>query len=276
VEGTSGNVELRHIYMPGVWAGISGDGAGRLVVDGFYGQCFARCVEDVHDYDLSQFNRFEIWVYWSAASAVVQWSQGVTDALYLGRVDTPFIDHIFVYGVHAGLHLDQSNSGNAYAPGGPASKVTLGMLSCDHTLWCIWSTGTGNTLQAANVLAEGASYPDPKIGATVIPLPHAAAIEVDGAGTLFAQIGRLWSEVTDEYAVGLFNQSAGSHLQIGSQYADLTYEAPDGVIYWASNLSSGANYVELGAPMMRISPEKHRITNSSMIVLSQPLMSQLR
>jgi hypothetical protein len=276
VEGTSGNVELRHIYMPGVWAGISGDGAGRLVVDGFYGQCFARCVEDVHDYDLSQFNRFEIWVYWSAASAVVQWSQGVTDALYLGRVDTPFIDHIFVYGVHAGLHLDQSNSGNAYAPGGPASKVTLGMLSCDHTLWCIWSTGTGNTLQAATVLAEGASFPDPKIGATVIPLPHAAAIQVDGAGTLFAQIGRLWSEVTDEYAVGLFNQSAGSHLQIGSQYADLTYEAPDGVIYWASNLSSGANYVELGAPMMRISPEKHRITNSSMIVLSQPLMSQLR
>ena len=219
VESTFGMVRFQNLMFFAVTDGISAHEAGRLSLDGLYGQVFDNLVKVDKSYDANRYEAIHVWPYWSQDAGVMAYTQKHLDALWLQRADTGLIDDVFVYGANAALRLDQSATESGTVEGGPASKNSIGTLHCDATRWCVWVTGFGVHFQAANIDSQGQQWTSPH--ATPRALSNSAAVRVDGQAVI--QIGRVWQEFTDHSTFSFLNTASASNIQVGSLYEDFRY-----------------------------------------------------
>ena len=269
VRDTDGGVFFRHIMLRGVNRGIDAYHAGRLNIDGLYGQVFTYAVNVDKSYDVDRYRSIHIWPYWSQHNAVLAYTQANTDAFHFQRVDTPYLDRVFAFGVRSGLRLGASANDGPALIGGSPTKVEAGTLNCDFTRWCIWVEGS-STFQVGNLSSQGEAWPPPP-GGKLAPLPGAAAIQVDGSA--LGQVGNLWTEVTDFCTVCFSKGSAPSQLQIGRQSSNLSYSAAASPVVSMLGAPHGLSW---GVPPLLLGVDGHRVLNLDATgIVYQPAMQSV-
>lgn len=173
VDGTAGRVEFHNILMAPVYDGICAQGAGRLVLDGIYGQPLHRGVVIDTAYDTTHVGRVHLWPFWAADPNVMAWQQQNADAFLLGRVDGMTAPDVFAYGYRSTLHFQATASGSA-------SKIDVGVLYSDATKWPIWVEGGNDKYGLHAAFHIGSMWADgEQLGPNATPargIPGGAAI----------------------------------------------------------------------------------------------------
>ena len=214
VHNISGAFFMKHIYLMATNNGINITSVGRPDFSEIYGQCFSSCITVDQDLDTGRYVDFHIWPFWSSYAAVVNYTQAHLSAFVFRRVDTPFLDRIFIFGALGGIRMLDAlpNDPNQ----GTTSKAEIGNLNCDNTQWCLWVQGTGSSAQIASMNAQGEAFPP---GSP--PLPQSAAIRVEG-GNAVLQVGSLTTEQMTQFPIQLLNTQSGSNLSIGTVFSDFS------------------------------------------------------
>ena len=57
ITNIGGDVSIHNVFMPGVYKGIYADNAGRVNIDGLYGQFFSYAYQADDDYDVTRVNK---------------------------------------------------------------------------------------------------------------------------------------------------------------------------------------------------------------------------
>lgn len=114
VKDCYGGVELKDLFMNGVYLGVEMDNSGRTEIDGLFGQFFKGVLVMDKQYDACSVSNVHHWPYWNASKAVYRWQHNNHVTFMLGRVDSAvFSGKIFAY---AGRFMFQfTNFGNGVA-----------------------------------------------------------------------------------------------------------------------------------------------------------------
>lgn len=239
----AGAAYFHNVLCAGVYSCISSFASGRLNVDGLYGQVFQSLISIAYSYDSDRISNVHVWPYWSSDVNVMTFQQNNTDALVLGREDTPFISSIFGIGLRSIIHVIDSPSGGPSLPAGTATKVSIDRLGSDGSKYAVWVSGSNVTMQIASMTHQSESWAG-TVAAKLPPppIPGSAMLYVDGPGAVI-QIGSATSETTDQHVIWLENGSTGSQVEIQSVYA----RDYGGTPFQAANVPNGRpNFLRIG------------------------------
>ncbi len=210
VANVGGDVSIRNVFMPGTYSGVMADNAGRVNIDGLYGQFFNYAYQTDNDYDVTRVNNVHSWVYWSQDAAVVAWQQLNTKVIRLGRVDIPFIDHIFAFAAWSGIQTFQGANG-------VANGVSVGTLSCDSTVHCLDIGAAANTISIANLREFGQAGIS-----SGVPYSNATAIAFESAGYGAIQVGNLEARMIDAAPIWSGATSGCSSVRVANLLEDFS------------------------------------------------------
>ncbi|MCE2574791.1 hypothetical protein [Komagataeibacter sp. FNDCR2] len=249
LHNVEGYTLLRNLFMDGVLAGVNSVNGGRTIIEGLYGQFFDYSVNIDADADVSRINNIHAWPYWSGANAVMSYQEAHSQAVKLGRVDSPFLDNIFVLPARAGIYFYAGT--NSFASG-VATGVQVGKLSCDSTVNCleVAASGVVVTVNSLRTFGQnGASSGTPASGASVMM--------VDSGGAVSAYLGQVEGRMLFNAAFTFnakYSLGGGcSNVRIASLAEDFGRSTENG-IYTAlgksacSSSSTAANQVLLATP----------------------------
>lgn len=223
VYNIGGKVEFDNIFMDGVYDGISGFNTGRLIVSGLYGQWFNNMIFLDQVEDVSHINGIHEWTYYSADAPVIAYTQANTVGINMNRVDTPFIDGAFFYGLKAGLQLNSSSSGIP-------SQLQIGDIACDSTQYCMDVEANGTSGQIANMNDDGQAGTG-----SGVPLSGAAAIHMGTNGSGIFQIGSISAQAIDAALItdsstnactNIFAANVLANFQVSTQTSVSLFSAP--------------------------------------------------
>mgnify|MGYP003365390870 FL=1 len=210
VANVGGDVSIRNVFMPGTYSGVMADNGGRVNIDGLFGQFFNYAYQTDNDYDITRVNNVQSWVYWSQDAAVIAWQQLHTNVLRLGRVDIPFIDHIFAFAAWSGIQTFQGANG-------PANGVSVGTLGCDSTTHCLDIGAAGNTISIANLREFGQAGIS-----SGVPYSNATAIAFESAGYGAIQVGNLEARMIDAAPIWSGATSGCSSVRVANLLEDFS------------------------------------------------------
>lgn len=155
---TSGEFTLEDIFCVPVNKLVVSTLSGRLNLRRILGQFFGPIANIDTAYDAPRIVGIHAWPYWSADANVLSYQQANTDGFLLGRVDTPFMDEVFVYASRSVIHTVTTGGGNT-------SLVNFGRLigdSCKYGLWIESANLTGNIgslVHQCEVAPQGTGVP---------------------------------------------------------------------------------------------------------------------
>ncbi|WP_148707851.1 hypothetical protein [Komagataeibacter melaceti] len=234
IHDTYGIIRFHNILVSPVYDLIHADLAGRMEIDGLYGQILHTAIYDDRSWDVAHFTGpMHIWDFWSQNPLVLDWQTSHADVIIMPDY-TAEIPDFFAYGYHSCIKLTQSPAAVNPQSGFP-QKVHFGTLYCDASKFGVW-----------NDIAKGdVDYQKPQIvidnfehtglipyGVDQISQVGSASIQVDEQGGVDMQIGHFRSEVTS-VPINLQGNTYSTLLRIGDFHA------------WG--YSSGAAIVDAGS-----------------------------
>lgn len=230
LNGVGAAVFFRHILWDGVYEGIYANGAGRIELDGMYADPFLYLVRIDGSLDVDRIRNVHIWPYWSNSAAygsasalsmteaqrqnVTKWKLSNTDAITLGRSDSPFLDDIFGIDIHSTIKFTNTGVGNIGYP----TKVKIGKLTCDKSVYCLLVDGGATAVSA---IIDQLDWQGENSTNEGTPNSGGAALIINGAG-LF-QIGAVHGEFIGSALFQLPNTSVCSEIVVNSIWANFTY-----------------------------------------------------
>jgi len=152
------DVVLQNVILFNPTKGVYHDkgNAGRLTIDGLYGQPLTQGIEVNETYDVCRLSNIHFWPYWSDHADVRAWTLTHRRDISLKRCDNPFLSNIFTIFGQYPLVLTPG-------PAGVPSKVHLSNVDLDGFGGCgiLFEAGANSvTLQGANVTMQGQTgYP---------------------------------------------------------------------------------------------------------------------
>ncbi len=186
VLNVAGQITLDNILAAPVYDLVNSNNSGRLNVTRLRGQIFHNGVVSERSYDSDRYFDWHVWDYWSTDSNVRAWQQTNLDAIRLFRVDTPFIDKIFLIDGRSVIRF--SDAGN-----GTASRFFIGDLQGDGVKHTLWIDGTASHVNGHVQAIDGQHIDNSAPGAHSIA--NSSTIQIDrGATGNILQIDQLRSE----------------------------------------------------------------------------------
>jgi hypothetical protein len=169
IDATFGENQFENLYLYGIYDGFNFiNNAGRFQLNHIRGQTFYNFLRSDNNQDGSRADDIHIWPYWSADTSVTSWQIRNGTVFHLYRVDGLWSDHIFAIDYKSCMQLDASGHG-------VPNNIQLGALYCDFSRYPLWITGSGATIQIANLVANA--------GFLGSPVPDANCIEVNAIST---------------------------------------------------------------------------------------------
>jgi hypothetical protein len=209
--GLFGGAFFRNIFCCPVSSFLDAYGAGRVVLDGIYGQFFSFLARLDQQLDVSHFpGSIHAWPYWSSDTNVVRWQQDNTDLFILRRVDTIMANSIFCFGARSIFRFESSQPDTVF-PGGISRNLQFGNVYADAVKWPIWTTSSVistpaaavdylTSLQIANFVGQGQQW------GVVTPMAGSTGILCEGP--LQLQIGRAVLERFEDSVIRIPHTSA--------------------------------------------------------------------
>ncbi|QLP98500.1 MAG: hypothetical protein HZY79_15515 [Rhodoblastus sp.] len=152
LSNTAGGVIITDLLAAPVYDLVRADLSGRLEVSHIRGQVLHSVVAVDRSYDSDRYDAWHIWPYWSSHASVRDWQQSNLVAMTLGRVDTPFVDRIFM--IWGRTLLAASGSAN-----GVPSKIKAGALACDGCYKAVTVSANNVTGSIASLMWQGRTRP---------------------------------------------------------------------------------------------------------------------
>jgi hypothetical protein len=262
--GFFGGAFFRNIFCWPVSSFLDAYGAGRVVLDGIYGQFFSYLARLDQQLDVTHFpGAIHAWPYWSSDTNVVRWQQDNTDLFILRRVDTIMATSIFCFGARSVLRFESSQPDSVF-PGGIARNLQFGNVYADGVKWPIWSTASVSSTpaaavdyvssaQIANFVGQGQQW-----GATT---PMAGSTGILCEGPLQLQIGRAVLERFEDNVIRIPHTSATparTILNFGALQAnDYDTRSNASPMIFASNITSPGLPHRIDIGTRPITTQKH-------------------
>lgn len=237
LNGVGAAVFFRHILWDGIYQGIYANGAGRIELDGMYGDIFDYLVAIDGSEDVDRIRNVHIWPYWTnslvsgsaATPAMTQAQQNNVEAyriananaIILNRVDTPFMDEVFTIGLHSAVAIGYTSNGNL----GTTTKLHLGRISCDMAQYCLWVMSA--VTSQASAIIDQMDYHGENPFTTGAPNSGGAMVELDGNASL--QIGQMFADMVGSAIFNMPNSTVCSEVHVGSLKVNWT-NSPSNVV----------------------------------------------
>ena len=254
LNGVGAAVFFKHILWDGVYRGVAADGAGRIEMDGMYADVFSYLIRLDGSLDVDRIRNVHVWPYWTnstvSGSAVVPsmnsvqqanvsvWKRTNTDAIVLGRADSPFLDDIFGIDLHSTVRFTNTTSGNI----GYATKVKIGKLTCDQSQYCLY-VDPGAT--AASAIIDQLDWQGEDGTNLGHPNTGGAAVKIEGAA--FLQIGAVHAEFIGEGIFSVVNPSICSQINVGTVWGNFRWSGSTTPVAYLPACGSGHHTMKVGA-----------------------------
>ncbi len=232
IDATFGENQFENLYLYGIYDGFNFiNNAGRFRLNHIRGQTFYNFLRSDNNQDGSRADDIHIWPYWSADTSVTSWQIRNGTVFHLYRVDGLWSDHIFAIDYKSCMQLDASGHG-------VPNNIQLGALYCDFSRYPLWITGSGATIQIANLVANA--------GFLGSPVPDANCIEVNAIST--TQIGNFTCHSSEDSAVNMTAGAAGAWLSIGTtRVLSPNVSGRNSPIFNVQNTNTDANVLNLAS-----------------------------
>ncbi|UMY19147.1 hypothetical protein MMB17_07560 [Methylobacterium organophilum] len=201
IQNTLGTVKFSNVFLLSVTRGINSFNAGRLDVDGLYGQVYRYGVSIDQAQDLPRIGRVHFWTYASDDPRILTWQIANSDAIVSARNDNPFFRDIFAIAMRSALHFTSSANGIT-------NKFQAVNIDGDLTQAGILIDGNGTTGQVTNLVHQGNS----PIGGSQ---PGSTALKI-AANNVSVQVNNLDSRLADVGAVAI--TGTGNRVQVSNGY----------------------------------------------------------
>jgi hypothetical protein len=137
---------INRIYWYGVYDAFAVQNSARATINEQRGQVFHYFWVGDHLLDLTQWNNWHLWTFWSENDPnVFAWQTANGEVARLGRTDGIQGTNIFALGYKEVIHFVKSGPTDA----GPTSGFTLSALYCDAVKYCIHSDVDAGNVQAS-------------------------------------------------------------------------------------------------------------------------------
>ncbi|TDX61912.1 hypothetical protein EDE12_11213 [Methylosinus sp. sav-2] len=124
---------VRNVMLRNVTYGILTDRARGGEFTDIYGQPFKAGIKVTGDGDTSTWRNLQLgWTFWSGDANVLAYQLNHMDGITLGRVDTPMMSNIFVWGAHRGFRTFYDNSHAEPGYNGIATGVKIANIDLDN------------------------------------------------------------------------------------------------------------------------------------------------
>ncbi len=236
VNNIGGKVDFNDIFMDGVFNGIRAFNTGRLEINELLGQWLNNAILLDRNEDVDHINNIHDWPYYSGAAPVIAYTQANATGLIMNRVDTPFLDQLFFYGIKSGIRL----SATSY---GVTTKAKIGALVCDSAQYCLDVQAAGTSASIAMLDSDGQAGI-----ASGTPLAGSAAIHFGPGGQGIIQVGNITTQSLDAAVITNADSAACSNVMVSEILADFRASKQSAVsIYAAPSLCGGVtNALSLG------------------------------
>ena len=240
---SAGQITIDDVQMQPVYDLVSAAGCGRLHVRNIKGDALHRVVTADTSYDSDRYEDWHIWPYWGSTFTATQlayvqaWTQANLVPLQLGRVDTPFLDRLFVISAKAAVQF--SNLGN-----GVTTRYHFGKIQADGSKYGIlWDASAQATRgQIDQIDVEHTDQSATTLTGSHASITNSASLTFEGFSTNHrVQIGSLASEWA---ANNIINDVGGSNIvDIGPAHIDRwgSRTGSDYAVY-----TSGSSQITLG------------------------------
>lgn len=238
VVGVGGKTRLSNTMFWGVYDGVAFTNGGRFIADHLYGQFFHAGLTGSLQLDSIRLDQIHIFPYWSYQAPVIAWQQVNAIGIVLGRVDTPFIDNVFVFGAADGIQF-RTDASSGGVPGGVSTGFEIGKLSCDSVVNCVDIEGAGvngHIGQIRQAGQQGTSSGAPYTDATVIRVVGQANI----------QVGLMSALLIDKTAISDISTTVCSSIQVGESSFDYTLSAQPAVYLFTQAYGGCQSRVDFG------------------------------
>ncbi|NVN09696.1 hypothetical protein [Nguyenibacter vanlangensis] len=252
VETVPGSIEFSDLTWMGVTRGIHADFSGRVSIYNQFGQVYIYLSDIHHSYDVDRIYNIHEWDYVSGGLDVLKYQQTNTNVIQLGRVDSPMLDKIFVFGVASGVRTladgSAADATGATRPGGTATKVQIGTIDCDQGLRCVWNGSDGASFQIDQMETQHLDL----TAATPAAIANSGDIALDGSA--FVQFGRIYTQHPAVASI-VFNSTSNCSVVHGGSLIIDDHDFNDGTMYVTSGAScstgSTKNVINLAVPPER-------------------------
>jgi len=230
---TYGAVYINDNYMPGIYQGINVYNAGRVFIDGLWGQWFNYAIQIDKSYDIDRISNLHAWPYWSADQYIVSYQQSNLNTIMLRRADgVEFGAGMFGFAENSMLWLGDSKTDSSGNIGGPSTKTQIPYLTCDFTRHCILVEAQGTTANIGTIDSQGQDL------TAVKPLAGADTFAIDTSGSFNGAINQINQQFGDKAVISDASTSDVSHILVGSIRTDLAYTSQKTFAVWLANSAS--------------------------------------
>lgn len=212
IDATMGQVTIQDILAAPVYDLVKADRSGRLAILDVRAQALNSLAAIDRSYDSDRYIGLHVWPYWSTQPDVLAWQQEHLRALRLGRVDTPFLDQIFM--IHGRSLVSADGS-----PDGPPSKIEAGALACDFCALAIDVGAPDVTASIGSLMWQGQS------SRSTDPIVGGRAVSARGKNARL-RISRMVAERSEGAAIDA--PGAGAAIMLGETHVNLINQGRSG------------------------------------------------